>query len=332
MRSRLRLVPGAGLFTADTEAAAYANTVKVSVTQGAITKTGTASVIVIPGPLDHMVLSPATFTLAAGATQQYSSQGYDAHNNATSGLTYAGSVVNGCGTISTDGVFTAGQVAGTFANTLKVTANQDTITKEATASVTVTAATATPTPTPASGTPTPTSTPGNNGNDNDHTGLHAMLWKWFAHRLGLRDVSSIDHTVTDKDGTQHKVQVDSDVIATINGQTFTVTLKGETTTKSFTIDADTKFMPVAREGKKGLAGFQLSDEVVVTTMDSKVSLVQLVHRPKPTVDEKRTKLETKLQAQLDKHEEKGLKLKANIQTKLDKFDAKHEHNGDGNDD
>lgn len=326
-------ITDAGLFTAGTTAAAYANTVKVSVTQGEITKTGTASVTVTPGPLDHIVLSPATVTLAAGATQQYSSQGYDANNNSIAGLTYAGSVVNSGGTISAGGLFTAGQITGSFPDTVKVIATQGEITRTAYASVIVVAGTVTPTPTP-TGTPaaTPTPVPDNHDDHGDKgTGLHNKLWKWFAHRLGFRDVRSIDATVTDKDGTQHKVQIDDGIIASISGQSFTVTMSGATTTKSFATDADTKFRPAAREGKKGLEGFKVGDEVVVLTLDGKVTGVNLVHRP-PTVDEQRTKLETKLQAQLDKHEEKGLKLEAKVQTKLDKFDAKHGHDGDDNDD
>ncbi len=296
------------------------------------------------GPLDHITLSPETVTLTPGQTQQYSAQGYDANNNAISGLTYVGTVVNGGGAISAGGLFTAGVITGNFPDTIKVTATQGEVTRTAYASVTVAPAAVTPTPTPtatATGTPAPTATPsatptlGNNDDHdvNDNPGLHKRAWQWFAHRLGFwRDTRSVDATITDKDGTVHKVTVDAGTVASISAPSFTITLKGATTTKSFTTDADTKFRPAAREGKKGLAGLQAGDEVVVVTMDGKVTSVSLVHKPKLGVDEQRAKLKEKLDAKLDKHEEKGLKLKLKVEKRLDKFDDKHDGRGHGDDD
>ncbi len=299
------------------------------------------------GPLDHITLSPATVTLTVGATQQYSAQGYDANNNAISDLTYVGTVVNGGGVISAGGLFTAGVITGNFADTIKVTATQGEVTRTAFASVTVAPAATTPTPTATvtgtpTGTPAPTATPSatatpghddDNDDVNNNPGLHKRAWRWFAHKLGMRDMRSVDATITDKDGVQHKVTIDAGVVASISAPSLTVTLNGATTTKSFTTDADTKFRPAAREGKKGLAGLKVGDEVVVVTMDGKVTTVSLVHRNgKPSIEEQRAKLKERLDAKLDKHEEKGLKLKLKIENRLDKFDDRHDDKDDHDED
>ena len=309
------------------------------------------------GPLDHITLSPATVTLTVGATQQYSAQGYDANNNAISDLTYVGTVVNGGGVISTGGLFTAGVITGNFPDTVKVTATQGEVTRTAFASVTVAPVVTTPTATPTvtgtptviptatvtgtpTGTPVPTATPSatatpghdDDDADKDHERLHKRLWHWFGHRFWNKDVRSVDSTITMADGTQHKVTVDAGTIASISAPSFTITLKGATTTKSFATDADTKFRPMEREGKKGLAGFKVGDEVIVSTMDGKVMSVLWINRPKPTVDEQRAKLKTKLDAKLDKHEEKGLKLKVKIENRLDKFDDRHDDKDDHDED
>jgi len=56
-------------------------------TTDATTVTQTAAVNFAAGPLDHIVLSPASATITAGATQAYTVQGYDAANNPLGDLT-----------------------------------------------------------------------------------------------------------------------------------------------------------------------------------------------------------------------------------------------------
>ncbi|MBE7436701.1 MAG: DUF4082 domain-containing protein [Anaerolineales bacterium] len=86
--------------------------------------TGTTTVnYIIPGPLDHIVVSPNPATVVAGTTQQFSAVGYDANNNPIPNLTFAWSVVNGGGTIDVSGRFTAGVIPGTYANTVVATRN-----------------------------------------------------------------------------------------------------------------------------------------------------------------------------------------------------------------
>jgi hypothetical protein len=50
-------------------------------------KTGTASLQVGAGALDHIVISPSTATISAGGSQTYSAQGFDASNNSIGDVT-----------------------------------------------------------------------------------------------------------------------------------------------------------------------------------------------------------------------------------------------------
>jgi hypothetical protein len=73
----------------------------------------------LPGPLDHITITPGSATVIAGATRQFTAQGFDAHNTAIPDLVFNWSVVNGGGTISNAGLFTAGITPGTFSNTIR---------------------------------------------------------------------------------------------------------------------------------------------------------------------------------------------------------------------
>jgi hypothetical protein len=124
-----------GLFTAGTTAGVFASTVKA--TSGTIS--GTSSVTVTVGSLATIAVTPSSAVLVAGSTQQYTAVGKDAGNN-TVVITPVWSVVASGGTISAAGLFTAGSVAGSYANTVKATSG----TISGTASVNVSAAGAGP--------------------------------------------------------------------------------------------------------------------------------------------------------------------------------------------
>ena len=72
----------------------------------------------IPGPLDHIVVSPDPASVIAGATQQFTAQGYDANNRPVPELSFDWSLVNGGGSIETGGFFTAGAILGTYSGTV----------------------------------------------------------------------------------------------------------------------------------------------------------------------------------------------------------------------
>ena len=135
-------ITSAGLFTAGTVPNLYANAVQVAAVQGnVVVKYATVSVTITgaaPVQLDHVSITPASPTVAAGANRQFSAQGYDAANVAIPGLNYFWSVVNAAaGSINQSGLFTAGNVAGPYPNAVQVIAVQGSIVKYATASVTV---------------------------------------------------------------------------------------------------------------------------------------------------------------------------------------------------
>ncbi len=79
----------------------------------------TEVVYTLAGPLDHIVVTPASATVAVGGSQQYIAQGYDADDNPIPNLPFTWAVVNGGGTINTSGLFTAGSAEGMFPDTLE---------------------------------------------------------------------------------------------------------------------------------------------------------------------------------------------------------------------
>ena len=123
-------ITAAGLFTAGTTAGSFSNTVTAS--SGGIS--GAASVTVTTGVLAAITVSPSTVTLPASVARQFTAVGTDAGGNVVA-ISPTWSVVAGGGAIDAAGLFTAGAVTGTFANTVQATSGGIT----GRASVTVTA-------------------------------------------------------------------------------------------------------------------------------------------------------------------------------------------------
>jgi hypothetical protein len=109
-------INGTGMFTAGTLAGSFPNTVQAAV--GAIN--GTATVVVIPGPLTTITVSPNPDTTAITLTQQFTAVGTDAGGNVVP-VTPGWNVVAGGGTIDGAGLFTAGTLPGSFINTVEAT-------------------------------------------------------------------------------------------------------------------------------------------------------------------------------------------------------------------
>jgi hypothetical protein len=91
------------------------------------------------GPLDHVVISPTSANVSVGGTQQFDALGQDSNNVTIPALAYTWSVVAGGGTIDDTGLFMAGNVTGTFTNTVQVITARNSTIKTAFASVMVTA-------------------------------------------------------------------------------------------------------------------------------------------------------------------------------------------------
>lgn len=105
-----------GIFTAGGAPGTYLNTVQAS--NDALK--GFATVIVTPGPLASLTITPNPDTLIVLASRQFMVVGKDASGNVLS-IAAAWSVVAGGGTIDNVGVFTAGTTPGTYTNTVKAT-------------------------------------------------------------------------------------------------------------------------------------------------------------------------------------------------------------------
>ena len=107
-------INSSGLFTAGTTAGLFANAVTASI--GSIV--GTASVTISSGAMTSVTVTPNPQVLAPGASQQFTAVGRDANGNVVA-FTPTWSVQAGGGTINAGGLFTAGAVASTFANTIR---------------------------------------------------------------------------------------------------------------------------------------------------------------------------------------------------------------------
>ena len=122
-------ISGTGLFTAGAVSGTYTNTVRAS--SGGIS--GFATVVEI-GALTSITVTPNPVTMPSNSTQQFVAVGKDANGNVFL-FSPVWSVVNGGGAINSSGLFTAGAVAGTFANTVQATSGA--ISGNATVTVTV---------------------------------------------------------------------------------------------------------------------------------------------------------------------------------------------------
>ena len=96
------------------------------------TKTGTAALTVTVASLDHITISPASSSVAAGVSQTYTATGYDTYNNSLGSVTSATTF-----TISPDGSCSAAACNATLAGSHTITGTNASLT--ATATLTVTA-------------------------------------------------------------------------------------------------------------------------------------------------------------------------------------------------
>ena len=88
-----------GLFTAQT----MVDTGTVQAANGSIT--GSASVTLIPGSVDHIILTPDPITVKVGEMQQFTASGYDQYNNSIMGMAFNWNT--NAGSIDANGLFTA---------------------------------------------------------------------------------------------------------------------------------------------------------------------------------------------------------------------------------
>ena len=96
-----------------------------------------ASFSVMPDPLDHITLEPATPTVEVAQAQQFTATALDRFENPIPGLTYVFSAAEAAGRVTSDGTFTAGTSAGTYAEAVTVEVTEGSASRSASASVTV---------------------------------------------------------------------------------------------------------------------------------------------------------------------------------------------------
>jgi len=108
-----------GVFTAGTVAGTFTNTVVARVGGACVGISGHATVVVQPGALATITVSPSDPSLMVGMTQQFTATGADAHGNAVE-ITPVWSVIGtGGGTIDAGtGLYTAGFAPGTYSNSV----------------------------------------------------------------------------------------------------------------------------------------------------------------------------------------------------------------------
>jgi hypothetical protein len=111
-------ISAGGLFTAGATAGTFTNTVKA--TSGGSSGFATVVITATPpaGVLATITVSPNPANVLVNGTQQFSAVGKDGLGNVVV-IVPIWSVINGGGTITASGLFTAGATAGVFANTVK---------------------------------------------------------------------------------------------------------------------------------------------------------------------------------------------------------------------
>lgn len=106
-----------GTLTATRRAGTYPEAIRAQ----SGTLSATATLTVQPGALARLLLTPAPLELAVGESQALTARGLDEHGNDVA-LTPVWEVVSGGGTLTPEGLFTAGSRAGTYADTVRVSA------------------------------------------------------------------------------------------------------------------------------------------------------------------------------------------------------------------
>ncbi len=105
--------PQSGAWTAGTVAGSFPGSVVAS--QAGVN--GTASVVIEPGPVAAVTVSPGSIEIGPGGSTTFNASARDVYGNAT-GTAVTWSADASAGTISTVGGFTAGEMLGTFPNAI----------------------------------------------------------------------------------------------------------------------------------------------------------------------------------------------------------------------
>ena len=126
-----------GTFTAGTLAGAFTDTIVASLDQDGQALTANADVVVLPGHVYSVVLTPMDISLQVGEERQFSVEILDEFGNQASGALVRWSSPDDAGSVNPNGLFTAGNAAGSFANGVRVEAVEGSYGETAVATVSV---------------------------------------------------------------------------------------------------------------------------------------------------------------------------------------------------
>ena len=126
-----------GVFTAGTLAGTYQDGITVEVSQGSISHNISAHISVLHGPLSKVLLNQESVTLDIEATEAFTAEPVDLHNNPIPEATTVWSVEDGVGTITDEGVLTAGTRANSFMQGVVSTASLEGTEVQSSAEVTI---------------------------------------------------------------------------------------------------------------------------------------------------------------------------------------------------
>ena len=126
-----------GTFTAGTLAGTFTDTIVASLDQDGEALTANADVVVLPGRVYSVVLTPIDISLQVGEKRQFSVEVLDEFGNEASGALVRWSSPDAAGSVNPNGLFTAGYAAGSFANGVRVEAVEGFYSETAVATVSV---------------------------------------------------------------------------------------------------------------------------------------------------------------------------------------------------
>ncbi len=129
-------ITSGGTFTAGTTAGTFVDAVIVTAELDNTTVEAAASVKIDPDPLDKVNI--VTARVGAGESQQLVANATDRYDNPVDNVTLAWTTLDtSAGSVSNDGLFTAGAVLGSYTNAVEVEATQGGLTRIATGQVTI---------------------------------------------------------------------------------------------------------------------------------------------------------------------------------------------------
>ena len=115
-----------GTVVAGTKAGAFHDVVTAEATLGVTTRRASASVTVVPGPLDRLAVEPSVAEVDINGTQVFEVRGLDLFGNEVQDLTYDWEIPAEAGRLDADGTLRASTTAGTFSVVVSATRGEST--------------------------------------------------------------------------------------------------------------------------------------------------------------------------------------------------------------